>query len=420
MTATLNNSTVNLKQALYVGSDRDLLEAVSISIRSKYNVELMVEVPHIWPEDISLVLIEYDGDSKTVLGRINQILTLAKGVSIYALLKEKDADFLIEASHQGVQGFIECPDEVFNILSILHMQDRRRLGKNGNVSAFFSLKGGVGRTALATNVAAHISDLTRGRTVLVDLNMPLGDTVLYLSMENQRLYTLTDFVYNINRFDEDLVYNSLSRHESGLYLLPLPADIGELDGLNSDLVKMIIQSLRRYFDHVVIDLSTDLSDSTLSCLDEADNVVLVAEPSLSSLRAVNTAIQLAQKLGYVRESLKLVINRSTPTSDSILDDVIDALEIDSVTRVSNDYHGFNESLKEGELIASFKPNSEVNRQLFSLAHMLHNGIVRPEELTMPDFNKAVETPSLIERVNRFFDRVMPGLHAKQADNSTKD
>lgn len=406
------DNTVNLQQALYVGSDRDLLEAVSISIRSKYSVELMVEVPHIWPEDTSLVLIEYDGDSKTVLNRINQILTLAQGVAVYVLLKEKDADFLIEASHQGVQGFIECPDEVFNILSILHMQDRRRVGKNGNVSACFSLKGGVGRTALATNVASHIADLTHGRSVLVDLNMPLGDTVLYLNMENQRLYTITDFVYNINRFDEDLIYNSLSRHESGLYLLPLPNDISELDGLNADLIKTVIQSLRRYFDHVVVDLSSDLSDSTLSCLDEADNVVLIAEPSLSSLRAVNTAIKLSQKLGYVKESLKLVVNRSTPDSDLVLDDVIDSLEIDTVVRISNDYHSFNESLKEGRLLSQFKPDAIVNRQLFSLAHMLHNGVLKTDELVVPSLRKeSKSTPSTIERFNNFFSNFLSRMHA---------
>ncbi|MBN2646296.1 MAG: AAA family ATPase [Thiotrichales bacterium] len=415
MATTITNSSLSLKQALYVGSDRDLLEAVSISIRSKFSVELMAEVPHIWPSDISLVLIEYDGDNKTVLNRINEILTLAKGTAIYILLKEKDVDFLIEASHQGVTGFIECPDEVFNILSILHMQDRRRQGKNGNVSVFFSLKGGVGRTALATNVAAHISDLTRGRTVLVDLNMPLGDTVLYLSMENQRLYTLTDFLYNINRFDEDLIYNSLSRHDSGLYLLPLPSDISELEGLSADLIKRIVQSLRRYFDHVVIDLPADLSESTLSSLDEADNIVLVTEPSLSALRAVNTAIQLAQKLGYVRESLKLVVNRSTPSTDAMLDDVIDAFEIDLVLRVANDYQGFNDSLKEGELIASYKPASPVNRQLFSLAHILHNGVARLEDLVMPDFSRKEPEPSLIEKMANLFDR-LSGSTKKTATN----
>jgi pilus assembly protein CpaE len=383
MSQALPTGAMALKQALYFGQDEDLREAVRVAVMTKYALEPMQEVPHIWPDEISLVLMEFDGNGAGVLEQINQVLTLAKGVPIYILLKQKDADFIIEASHQGAQGFIECPNEVFTILSILHMQDRRRQGKNGNVSSLFSLKGGVGCTALATNLASHLTELTEGRTVLVDLNMPLGDTSLYLNMENQRLYSLTDFIYNLNRFDENLIYKSLSRHESGLYVLSLPTEVSELDNLNGEIIKTIIESLRRYYDHVVIDCASDLSDLTLSCLDESDNIVLVAEPSLSSLRAVNTALQLTQKLGYIKESIKLVINRSTSHDDEMLDEVIDAFKVDTVARVANDYLGFNNSLKEGRLLKDYKPESVVNQQLLNIANMLHNGSLRMDVAVMP-------------------------------------
>lgn len=376
MTQTLPTTSMALKHALYFGRDEDLQEAVRVSIMSKYSTESMDEIPHIWPEDVNLVLLEYQGDVDDSLAKITQILTLAKGVSIYVLLKEKNADFIIEASHQGVQGFIECPNEVFQILSILHMQDRRRQGKNGNVSSLFSLKGGVGCTALASNIASHLNNMTEGRTVLVDLNMPLGDTALYLNMEGQRLYSITDFVYNLNRFDENLIYKSLSRHESGLYVLSLPTEVSELEGLNGEIIKTIIESLRRYYDHVLIDCASDLSDMTLSCLDESDNIVLVTEPSLSSLRAVNSVIQLTQKLGYIRESIKLVVNRSTSHEDEMLDDVINELDVDTVVRVANAYVDFNESLKEGVLLSQYNPTSIVNKQLHNVANMLHTGSVQ--------------------------------------------
>jgi Flp pilus assembly protein, ATPase CpaE len=373
MTHSLTAHGMAQNQALYIGTDEDILEAVRVSIASKYSLEAVSEIPHVWPEDVSLALLEFDGDIELALERINSVLTLGKGVPLYVLLKRKNVDFIIEANHQGVQGFIECPGEVLHILSILHMQDRRRQGKNGNVSSFFSLKGGVGCTALATNMASHLTELTDGRTVLVDLNMPLGDTSLYLNMENQRLYSLTDFVYNLNRFDENLIYKSLSRHESGLYVLSLPSEVSELDNLNGELIKTIIHSLRRYYDHVVIDCASDLSDLTLSCLDESDNIVLVAEPSLSSFRAVNTAIKLTQTLGYLKESLKLVLNRSASQQDEMLEEVAKDMDVDTVVRVSNDYRGFNDSLKEGCLLKDYQPDSMANFQLQSLANLLHNG-----------------------------------------------
>ncbi|WP_321325649.1 AAA family ATPase [Thiomicrorhabdus sp.] len=369
----LSASDVALKQALYFGHDEDLVETVRVSIVSKYSMNSMDEIPHIWPEEIDLVFLEYGGDSAETLSKINQILTLAKGVPLYILLQQKDADFIIEASHQGVQGFIECPNEVLHILSILHMQDRRRLGKNGNVSSLFSLKGGVGCTALATNLASHLNDMTEGRTVLVDLNMPLGDTALYLNMESQHLYSLTDFVYNLNRFDENLIYKSLSQHESGLYLLPLPTEVTELESLNGNMVKTIIQALRRYYDHVIIDCASDLSDMTISCLDESDNIVLVSEPSLSSLRAVNSVLQLTQKLGYVKDSIKLVVNRSNSDDDEMLNEVVNSLDVETVIKVNNAYADFNESLKEGILLKEYNPDSIINKQLHNIANMMHNG-----------------------------------------------
>ncbi len=395
--------SIPLQHTLYFGVDHDLREAVRVSILSKHTLELMSEVPHIWPEDVNLVFIEYQGNADEVLQKLNQLLTLSKGISVYILLKEKDADFLVKASHQGASGFIVCPDEVFHILSIIHMQDRRRQGKNGNVSSFFSLKGGVGCTALATNVASHLSDLTEGRTVLVDLNMPLGDTSLYLNMEGERLYTLTDFTYNLNRFDENLIYKSLSRHETGLYVLSLPSEVTELDSLTGDLIKTIIKSLRRYYDHVVIDCASDLSSMTLSCLDESDNIVLVTEPSLSSFRAVNKAIQLTQQLGYVRESIKLIVNRNPPQDDEMLEGVIDALDVDTVVRVANDYVGFNESLKEGCLLKTYKPDSIVNEQLLNISNMLHTGSLNLGVDTIP---KAVNSNGLsLNKIINLFKEV---------------
>lgn len=378
--SSLSTSSMTLKKAFYIGKDSDLQEAVRLSMASKYLLEVSEQAPHIWPENISLVLLEYEGDNEQTLEQVNEVLTLSKGIPLYVLLKQKNVDFIIEASHQGVVGFIECPNEVFNILSILHMQDRRRQGKNGNVSSLFSLKGGVGCTALAANIASHLNDMTLERTVLVDLNTPLGDVPLYLGMEDKRLYSITDFVYNLNRFDENLIYKSLNRHESGLYLLSLPSEVGELDSLNGEVIKTVIQTLRRYYDHVIIDCASDLSALTLSCLDESDNIVLVAEPSLSSLRSVNSVIQLTQKLGFLEESIKLIINRNTTHNDEMMDEVIEALKVDTVVRVSNRYIDFNESLKEGVLLKDYRPDSIVNEQLRSVATMLHNGSLHIEAI----------------------------------------
>lgn len=392
MTASKATSLA-LKSALYIGEDEDLKESVRVAISSKYTMESLAGAPKVWPQEVDLVLMEFDGEKAFTLSNIAHVLTLSKGVPLYILLKQKDVDFIIEASHYGVQGFIECPYEVLQILSIIHMQDRRRTGKNGVVSSFFSLKGGVGCTTLATNVAAHIRSMTDQHAVILDLNVPLGDTALYLNMEERQLYTITDFIHNINRFDDNLIYKSLSKHESGLFLLPLPVEMTELDSLNGETIKKIIASLRRYFDHVIIDCASNLSDVTLSCLDVSDNIILVAEPSLSSLRSVNKVLQLGKRLGYSEDTMTLLINRHQSNIDEGLEEIIQMLEAGQTTYVDNDYILFNESLNKGELINKYAPKSRVNQQLECIAKLLHHGAAHHE--VMRDEGTQKTTQSLM-------------------------
>ena len=404
-----NSDINNSNYGMYFGRDEDLFEAVKHSVRSKFNIEMYETIPTDWPEAAGIAFVELDVDNReSVLKTINDILVSMKGITIYGLISEKNVDYLIEASRYGVQGFIECPEEVFNILSILQKQERLKEGKTGNVSSFFSLKGGVGTTALSTNIAAQLTQIVKGRTVLVDMNTPLGDTALYLNMENEPLYSLTDFVYNINRFDEDLIQESLNQHRSGLYLLSLPSEVTELDTLNGDMVKSVIHVLRRFFDHVVIDCASDLSELTLSCLDESDNIVLVTEPSLSSIRAVYSMIQLSQKLGYPKEVLKLVVNRANSSIDEAMLEVIHSLETGTPLIVDNDFIGFNDSQKSGLLIAESRPNSNVTQQLHSIAYMLHNGTFMSEIPAELIFKKPKKTYPLLTKAKQLFMRGVNG------------
>jgi pilus assembly protein CpaE len=86
-----------------------------------------------------------------------------------------------------------------------------------------------------------------------------------------------------------------------------------------------------------------------------------------------------------------------------------------VIRVSNDYYSFNESLKEGLLLSQFKPDAIVNRQLFSLAHMLHNGVIKTDELVIPSFRKETK-PSTVEQLNNFFGNLLARLHEDKKDS----
>jgi pilus assembly protein CpaE len=231
---------------------------------------------------------------------------------------------------------------------------------------------------------------------------------LYLDMDETRMYTVTDFIHNLTRFDENLIYQSLNQHSSGLFVLPLPNDIAELDVINGQMIKSILEVLRKFFDHIVIDCASNFSDAMLACLDESDHIVLVTESSLSSLRATNKALQIARRLGYSDETIKLIVNRHQAKSDDYVDQVISAFKIAQVFYVNNDFLLFNESLKNAVLIADFSKESRVNAQLNLIANALHLNQGQDDsqlkELSKPQ--KKSSKPSLLTPlINRIQQRL---------------
>ena len=376
MTKTMRADETAGRRGLFIGKDYVLFQEVEAAVQPVMRLSMELEPPNIWPQDLDTVFIQAT-DRETTLDRIKRVVNQSNGVEPFVLLPSRDIDFVLEASRAGVKAFVEIPDEVPDILSIVHMARRRHQGRGGVVSAFFSLKGGVGRTTLATNTAAQLAELTSGRTVLVDLDIPLGDVALYMDLDEA--YAITDFIYNMVRFDEKLVYQSLTRHDSGAYLMGLPKRFEELDTINAEGVKATLAMLRRYFDHVIVDCASDLAATTLTCLDDADNLILVTEPALASLRAAQTACEVGRQLGYDPDKIKMVLNRHTAFGEELVDDVIEAMERPVAARVANSYAEFLQALNKGLLLHEYAPGSLADRQLRALAEMIHRGADHADE-----------------------------------------
>lgn len=361
------------RRALYVGNDWVLFQQIEDAIKPAFEIVMEQEVPHIWPDDLELVLLEAGRDTAATLDTITRITAHSKGVAPFLLIRDRNVELLLQASRLGVRSFIEVPDDLPDVLTIVQKVNRHSLGQGGVISTFFSLKGGVGCTTLAVNVSHHLSEITAGRTVLVDLNVPLGDTALYMGLEEDGHYSIADFIYNMGRFDEKLVYESLTRHDSDVYLLGLPKRLEELESLTPEAIQATLETLRRYFDHIVVDCASDLSAATLSCFDESDYIVLVTEPSLASLRASRTVYELSQELGYATEKLRLILNRHTAVGEEMIEELITAMALPVSARIANDYLTFLECIKEGELLHDYAPGCLPDRQIHSVAEMLHQG-----------------------------------------------
>jgi len=360
------------KKALYLGAKHSLFPEVQKTISLIFDVLQEELLPPVLPENTAVIFIEaLEGKTEQAAALIPRVKEISGNAALFVFIDHRDPDFLLAANRLGADGFIEVPDDLPNLLSIIHQNSRRQNNESqGEITSFFSLKGGVGRTTLAVNVAQHLSMLTGGKAVLVDLNMPLGDCALYLNSDENQGYSVNDFILNLPRLDEKIIYDSLTRHTSGIYSLGLPTKMEELEHITDTSIKSVLATLRRHFDQVIIDCASDLSPVTLACLDESDNIMLVAEPSLTAMRALKIAHDTCQRLGYSQKRLRLILNRETSLGDEITSELIEALKLPFSCMVENNYLAFLHALQEGKLLHDHSPGCLADRQIKAIADLI--------------------------------------------------
>jgi pilus assembly protein CpaE len=171
----------------------------------------------------------------------------------------------------------------------------------------FSLRGGVGTTSIAVNLALAL--LGRNpRTCLIDLKAGPGHVALYLRLNAQT--TWVDWA-NGNESTNDSILKALIRHESGLEVMAAPivpaANLPPLDRITT-----MINALQGKFAHVVIDLPNTWGPIALAAIDSADKIWLVLSPEVGSLQSTRGVLR-AMKLAKVPdEKIELIANQNMP------------------------------------------------------------------------------------------------------------
>jgi Flp pilus assembly CpaE family ATPase len=188
-------------------------------------------------------------------------------------------------------------------------------GRRGQTIAVFNPKGGVGKTMVATNLAAML--VHRGYSaLLVDADTVTGHVTTSLGMEGAA--TVVDAWRDELDGGPVLSFFDLaSAHPSGLRVLPLSSSPIHTELLEPQRVAQAIAAARRSVDFVVVDLHPSYSALNRAVFDKADRILMPITPDLPAIRAAVKLREVADELG-MRNRLNMVVNRANsgvPTED---------------------------------------------------------------------------------------------------------
>jgi pilus assembly protein CpaE len=336
-----------------------------------------------------LAIVSLDADKPRALQMIGQLAVDQPKLAILTISKDHQA--LLLSLQRGAKYFLTEPVELEDLLSAL----RRALGETtglqdtsssagqqsslmprqavpSNVVAVLGSRGGVGTTTLAVNLAATLANDPNHAVALLDLDLALGDADIAVEVQGMENISIADLARNIQRLDMNFLKRALVKHEAtGLSILRHPLEIQDMGVIHESHVERIVNLLKISYTHLVLDLSKSFLPTDLMALRMADQILLVAQLELGSLRNV---VRLNHLLNNTEEQLgervRVVINR---VGSEAVEEGISLKKAEEVIgrpifwQVPNDSKAVIAARVAGQPMVKHNPKSKVQQNIQGLA-----------------------------------------------------
>jgi pilus assembly protein CpaE len=237
----------------------------------------------------------------------------------------------------------------------------------GRVITVFSPKGGAGKSVIAENLAVSLARRSDKPVVLVDADLQFGDVSVMLKLAPQ--HTVVDAVGSIDRLDPTLLKDLLVRHDqSGVFVLPAPLEPSLADQIGADDMVRIVEMLRTFASHVVIDTPAHFNDVVLGLIEVSDDVMLVAGMDIPNIKNVKIGMQTLRLLNTPTSKLRLILNRANSKVRLDVGEVEKTLQVKAESLIPSDVV-VPQSINKGVPVVLDAPRSGVSRAIEQLADL---------------------------------------------------
>ena len=333
------------------------------------------------PDVIILDIRMPDLDGYEVAKRLRHDPRFAR-VPLIFITGQGDLEDKLKAFQSGADDYLVKPFQPEELAARVALQLRRsdeyknmvtkeERKEPATIIAVHSLRGGVGCTSLAVNLAIGLVKLWEKTTLLFDSVLNAGQVALMLNASP--IHTLNDMAERqVSEVDEEMIAEVISKHSSKVDFVAAPPYPTADDAFSDDLLQMLIEKLRYTYDFIVFDTAHDFSNISIHVLNAADSILMVLAPDMASIRAAICAVDIYKKLGYPPEKIVPVVNNIYSPA------MIKPAQIEKVLKypirmsIANAPAEFNRAINFGQPFILNNPDSPVTSILEDLAFEVSN------------------------------------------------
>ncbi len=182
--------------------------------------------------------------------------------------------------------------------------------RRGTFITIFNPKGGVGKTTISVNLAAAFAAMDK-KVLLVDADTVTGHLATSLGLEKVR--TLVDSLLDASEAgaagQTETLEEIVASHASGLRLLVLTSSPLKTTLLDPERVADAIDSARRAFDAIVVDLHPDYGPLNRAIFERSDRILVPVTPDVPAIKAAVQLRHILEEIG-AGERIAMVVNRA--------------------------------------------------------------------------------------------------------------
>ena len=370
---------------LLVGQNAELLSDVRRVFNSFTEMEVIGDaafgpVALTWARTLNpdVVFVAFDDPPTRALTTVQMLAQGNTAWTIVSLVSHFERDLFRKVVLAGARDVVvngAGPEELRKTVAAAWRADAaRRAPANpdaaapaGTIISLFGVKGGIGKTTLATNLAVALAQETMGSVALVDLDLPFGDIALMLDIKPER--DVLDVLDDATLEDTERLQTALTRGPEGVYVLPAPLAPRAAAPVEGERVGHMLKLLAGLYDFVVVDSPAGLSEMTAAILDGSDTVLLVTTPEVPTLRRTHACIAMLKSLNFATDKVRLVLNRSTSRTQINAEEAEEVLGQPLNWLIVNDYAAMN-AAAFGQPVVVSQPKAQLTRSIRGMARQL--------------------------------------------------
>lgn len=237
------------------------------------------------------------------------------------------------------------------------------------VLSVFSLRGGVGKSTLAVNLAISLARLWGRPVPLLDMALNVGHVALMMDLHPK--VSLANLAHSKETVEDiDAIKKAMLPTPSGVQVLAAPPDAGCIELIDVDFVSTLIDTVRGTFSYLVIDTQPTIDDVNLAILEKSDQILLILAHEMASVLSARRALDIFSGLGFPAEKTSIVINGVIRNPKLPRDHIQAALGYPILTTIPHDPEILVRAIDQGVPAVLSNPNSAAPGTIEILAYHL--------------------------------------------------